>query len=358
MAIDAYRQGGVNRPFIFSVTVAAGQSYTLPTRIGGVYDFEVDWGDGSPTDQIALHGQPENTHMYSNAGTYDIKWLGDMVDVSFSSDNLVVEIKYWGDLVINNGFRAFFNCPNLRFTATDQPDVSQLSDGREMFRNLVSITEIPGVNFWDWGSLTTMFRMFAGNVLFNQNLSGFVGPSVTEMYSVFINCSVFNGFVGDWDTSNVTDMSELFVRCYAFNQDISGWDVSSVLQFGGSNTSANGARGMFANAQSFNQPIGIWSINANCFAMRNMFENALLFDQDISSWNYQSVTDFTRFLRNSNMSVANYDLLLISLASQSVQSGVLFEANGLNYTGGGSAEAARNTLINTYNWTIIDGGSI
>ena len=56
------------------------------------------------------------------------------------------------------------------------------------------------------------------------------------------------------------------------------------------------------------------------------------------------------------MSQANYDALLIAWAAQSVQTGVPF-ITPAQYTAGGAAEAARNTLVNTYSWTISDGGA-
>ena len=59
---------------------------------------------------------------------------------------------------------------------------------------------------------------------------------------------------------------------------------------------------------------------------------------------------------SSAMTQANYDALLISWAAQSVQSNVAFGTSA-QYTAGGAAEAARNTLVNTYSWTISDGGA-
>ena len=58
------------------------------------------------------------------------------------------------------------------------------------------------------------------------------------------------------------------------------------------------------------------------------------------------------------MSTANYDATLISWAAQTLQNNVTFDFGSAQYTLGGAAEAARNTLINTYGWTITDGGGI
>ena len=56
------------------------------------------------------------------------------------------------------------------------------------------------------------------------------------------------------------------------------------------------------------------------------------------------------------MSTANYDATLISWAAQTPQSNININFGGSQYSY--EAVAARNTLINTYNWTITDGGGI
>jgi hypothetical protein len=57
-----------------------------------------------------------------------------------------------------------------------------------------------------------------------------------------------------------------------------------------------------------------------------------------------------------SFSRANYDKLLISWGNQGFVYPEIISFGDAQYTLGGAAEAARNTLINTYGWTITDGG--
>ena len=101
-----------------------------------------------------------------------------------------------------------------------------------------------------------------------------------------------------------------------------------------------------------------------------MFRNCTtIFPVDnLSTWDITGVTNFNGFMSNANcLSVSQYDALLIGwqqTLETAFPSGVGYTPNisitfgGAQYTLGGAAEAARNTLINTYGWTITDGGGL
>ncbi|MDG2152251.1 MAG: T9SS type A sorting domain-containing protein [Polaribacter sp.] len=67
----------------------------------------------------------------------------------------------------------------------------------------------------------------------------------------------------------------------------------------------------------------------------------------------RSVTDMTNMLSNSNISIENYDAILNGWSSKTNKQGVRLGANGLNYC---NAQYARQSIIDTYGWTIIDAG--
>ena len=178
--------------------------------------------------------------------------------------------------------------------------------------------------------------------------------NVTYMYTLFQDASSFNQDISNWDVSNVTSMGNMFFNATSFNQDISNWDVSNVAIIGG----------MFWNASSFNQPIGNWDVS-NVLAVNFMFYNATSFNQDISNWDITNITSEYNgyFMGGATLSTANYDNLLISWAAKML---VAYPGgSGYNispswsfgnsvHTIGGDAETAKNTLVNTFNWTIID----
>ena len=91
--------------------------------------------------------------------------------------------------------------------------------------------------------------------------------------------------------------------------------------------------------------------------MLRMFREATSFDQSLANWDMEQVSTLAEFLFGAGLSTANYDATLIGWAAQNVRSGLTCDFGNSQYTAGGAAEAARNTLINTYSWTITDGGT-
>jgi len=137
-----------------------------------------------------------------------------------------------------------------------------------------------------------------------------------------------------------------------FNQPLNSWNMtraSGIIQVGY----------MFANSV-FNQPLNNWDTSKfNVFL--GMFAFGASFDQDISSWDTTGFTSSVagnNFFTTSGLSTANYDALLIGWSAQAVRPSTNFNFGTAQYTLGGAAESARNTLINTYGWTIADGGGI
>lgn len=265
---------------------------------------------------------------------------------------------------------------------------------------------------WDVSNVTNMNSLFVSNEVFNQPLNNWDVSSLTDAQLMFRNCKLFNQPLNNWNVSNLNRMAGIFRGAHLFNQDIGGWNVSNVTQFadsfhgafqdayafnnGGSDSiknwnvsNTNGdfggqyGGGVFRNAKSFNQPINNWDVSnvtdmrnvfiytdsfnqpldnwnvSNVTKMDNTFNRAIAFDQSLANWDIRQVTGFTGFmLAVSNFSVSNYDATLISWAAQTLNSNININFGNSQYTLGGAAEAARNTLINTYGWTITDGGGI
>lgn len=118
--------------------------------------------------------------------------------------------------------------------------------------------------------------------------------------------------------------------------------------------SGNIQAGLF-NCPSFTSGTENWD-TSSVTSFNSFFGFSTSWNEDVSKWDITNVTSFLQFALNTAMSQANYDALLISWSQQAVQSNVPFQT-GAQYTAGGAAEAARNVLVNTYNWTITDGGA-
>ena len=270
---------------------------------------------------------------------------------------------------------------------------------------------------WNVSNVVGFSGMFSSNSKFNQDISKWNTGSATNLNGMFQNATSFNNGGSDgirnWDTSNVEYLQSTFKGATSFNRPLNYWDTSSVISFfecfrgassfdqdlgnwsfesadsgnsmdlvrvfaytpfnnGGSDSIKNWRFSetpnvrldqFLAYASSFNQPIGEWDIS-NVTSMDGIFYYATSFDQDVSSWDFSLAisTNQSRtvnlFSGQGGLSTENYDPLLIKLASQAQASRPkIFDMGTSTYTAGGAAEAARNTLVNTYGWTITDGGA-
>ena len=87
--------------------------------------------------------------------------------------------------------------------------------------------------------------------------------------------------------------------------------------------------------------------------MVNMFRYAVVFDQDISGWDVGSLTNVASMFVGAQLSLANYDALLIGWDAQVLQSSVTFSGGSSTYCAG---ETARGNMISSDSWVITDGG--
>ncbi|MHB0755877.1 BspA family leucine-rich repeat surface protein [Polaribacter sp. M15] len=356
------------RPFITKwKTTTVNESITIPTN-GSGYNYTVDWGDGSTTNNITGNA----LHTYSNAGEYEVSIIGDFPRIDFSRDyseiskDKIIEIVQWGSNSWTSMEYAFWSASNLIITATDSPDLSSVTSMSSMFERASSFNQ--DISSWDVSNVTNMSYMFKGASSFNQNISSWDVSKVTDISNMFMNATAFNQPLNSWDVSNVTDMWQLFTGATAFNQPLNSWDVSS----------STSLTGVFLRASSFNQDISSWDVS-KVTAMSNSFNKAISFNQDISSWDVSNVTDMfgafygaTKFNQNlsnwniksvSNMdsmfsfcglSVVSYDKTLKGWSALStLRSSVILKAFGINYC---TSETERNKLIFDFGWTITDSG--
>ena len=340
-----------------------------PNTFNGPLSYDVDWENDGVFDDFGVNGTI--THDYGTPGTYQVAIKGSLLNMRFQVGNTntdqekLISIDQWGNLPLFNTMeRAFFDCANLTYNATDAPNLSNVTSLRSAFSGCNVFNG--DLSNWDVSNVTTMRFMFSQAFAFNQDIGGWDVSNVTDMRDMFSTAYAFNQDIGSWDVSNVTNMQGMFYRSRSFNQDIGSWDVSKV-------TDMSSMFGMLFGVSPFNQDLSNWDVSAvtdmsNMFARQIMFNQDLsnwdvsnvtnmgqmfyfsqAFDKDLSSWDVSQVTNMTDMLSFSGLSIANYDNTVIGWAAQNVQSNVNLGANGLEYCDG---ELARNILINTNGWSI------
>jgi hypothetical protein len=272
---------------------------SLPLEASGTYSFTVDWGDGA-TDNITTWNQPETTHTYPSSGIYSVRITGIIDGFSFNNSgdkDKIISVDECGILKIGNSGGYFLGCSNLDWKAVDPLDLS----------------------------------------------------GTTNFTSAFSGISAVSGSMNLFNTSTITNMQGCFFNSSA-NPDVSKWNVSNVTNF----TST------FSAMPNFNNSLDSW-VTSSAISMLNMFKSSTIFNQDISNFDFSSVTSLGDgvggILSNAfAFSTANYDLLLISLDSQTLQPSEQLDCEA-QYSAGAAA-TARNNIITNDLWTINDGGQV
>lgn len=329
--------------------VSDDNQITIPIEEGAIYDYNVDWGDGSFDTNLT-----ENAlHTYEIPGNYAIAITGEFPRILFNDPFLenntdakkLVFVNQWGNIQWNNFTNAFRGCTELDVIANDTPDMSNVFGVGNMFSSCKKLIGNDSFGNWDVSNILYASFMFSGCELFNQNIGNWNISNITRLDYLFSGAKTFNQDIGDWDLSNaeiifqmfndatafnqdisnwnfpkVTSLAALFQNAESFNQDISAWDVSKIEDFGA----------LFSLAKNFNQPIGTWDMSgakntslmfqgadsfnsdirnwnvSNLEDMGGMFSFNPIFNQDISGWNVSKVTSMGGVFWNN--SVFNQDL--------------------------------------------------
>ncbi|WP_394749670.1 BspA family leucine-rich repeat surface protein [Spongiimicrobium salis] len=320
-------------------------SITIPTVPGEIYNYNVDWGDG--TMDTGVTG--DITHRYETLDEYTVTISGVFPRIRFApnlgdeNNQKIRFVNQWGDNEWSSMEFAFVNCENLDVLATDIPNLSKVTSMASMFANCFGMFGNPTFGNWDVSAVEDMSSLFS-LTSFNHDLNNWNVSNVTNMGSMFGEV-FFNQDISGWDVSNVTNMGGMFFANGAFNQDISGWNVSKVTNM----------NLMFADTR-FNQDISAWDVS-NVTNMGEMFFVSN-FDQDLGNWDISNVTIMSEMFEGAGLSLENYDSTLIGWATLDTNETRIPE--NIPFNAGGSqfclAETARQELSNAFGWTITDGG--
>ena len=342
-----------------SSAVSASDSIILPFVRNNTVNLQIDWGDGSElepyTDTLFI------SHQYSVGGVYDIK-IYNLNGVSRIPWNITTltgnkrdyskfyDLKQFGDCNIyqvdelDEG--SFNNCINLDVTATDIGErcIELCVNSKFLFRNC-SIVEAKNSANWDTSNITDFFQTFRGNTNIIIDCSNWEMSQVVGIRGIFNGCGNINPDVTNWDiSSNCLDIVSAFANLSNFERNLSNWDVSEVKEM----------QSAFLSCTSFTgQGLDTW-VTTSLINLERTFQNDNSFNQDLSGWDFSNVTDMRNWGENWGMDTNNYDKLLISLASQTLQPNLTNVVMSSAYSS--AAASARDFIINTYNWQIIDNG--
>ncbi len=311
---------------------------TIPTT-GKGYDYNVDCNNDGVFE--ATHVTGDYTCKYKKYGIYTVKIEGKFPRIYFNNQGdrkKILDIKQWGNIVWKSMSHAFEGCENLKISAKDSPNLSQVTDLSYMFAYATNFNS--NISSWNVSNIKNMSHLFY-KAHFNQYLNSWNVENVEDMSGMF-ELTIFNQSLNKWNVKNVKNMSTMFYFNAKFNRPLNSWNVSNVKDM----------KFMFYFAKSFNQPLDNWDVS-NVQNMEAMFNNAQNFKQDLSSWDISNVKNMNTMFSNITISTENYDKILKSWSALIVQKNVVFEAGLSKYCSG---EAGRDKLINDFNWTIIDAG--
>jgi hypothetical protein len=335
----------IDTPMIIEVTVADGNSITIPFVSGGTYLGSVDFGDGT-VNTFNAWNSAGLTHTYTNGGVYLITISGAFPKFSVNNGAFkayLSDVRQFG----TNKFTVlnFYGATLLvNVTAIDTPTFASGIVLNTLFRGCLNLLTFNNINYWDVSLNTTLVLAFTDCPI-ACDLSLWVTTLNTSLSNTFNNSDNVVGYQ-NWDVGLVTNLQNGF-KNNSNVQDCSGWNITNALTnmietFVSSNMNWSLATWDTSNVNNMNQAFRFVNYNVS-----------------LASNNFSSVTNMTLFFQSNNsFSTANYDALLQKIVADGPQMGVTAGFTNAKYTGAGAGGAARATLIATYGWTITDGGAV
>ena len=298
-----------------------------------------DWDVSNVTNMTLMFNNNDVFDQY--IGDWNVSKVTDMSLMFSGASSFNQPISDWNVSKVTNMSHMFESASSFNHYIGDW-NVSKVTDMSHMFSGASVFNQYTGE--WEVSKVTNMVKMFQGATSFNQYIGKWNVSNVVTMESMFSGATSFNEYIGGWDVSKMTNMSNLFSVATLFNRYIGNWNVSNVVT----------KESMFSGATTFNESIGDWNVG-KVTSMAKMFSGATSFNQYIGDWDITKVGSMSKLLENTNLSTTNYDYLLYNWSLlNNLQRDVTFGAGNTKYSA--AVAAARQKLIDDFNWTITDGG--
>lgn len=266
----------------------------------------------------------------------------DMKVMFLYAESFNQPLNNWNTSRVTN-FKMMFDTDAVFYQNLDSWNVSSAKNMYAMFANDFTLNN--PLNSWDVSQVTNMSHMFEKDQSFNQNLDSWNVSNVKDMSYMFYETNPFNQPLNDWNLAHVQNLKYMFYDDYKFNQPLNDWNVMNVRNMSY----------MFGYTSSFNQSLDKWNVS-KVTDMTGMFNDSTSFNQNLGSWNVSNVQFMDNMFQNVNLSVSNYDHLLNGWSKLHLRYNVSFDAGHSKYDS--SAVGSRKYIIQTFNWTIYDGGFV
>lgn len=253
---------------------------------------------GTPLNPIANNATYTLKVSQGNGNFNRICFYAPLVNYRGDSHK-IIKVTQWGDIHWSSMERAFHYSTEMDVTATDIPDLSNLTTMSGMFAGCYNLVGNPSINNWDVSQVTNFSDCFNFATKFNQPVTNWDISNATDISSMFANAYLFDQPVGNWDTSNVTNMARTFMTALVFNQPLANWNTSKVTDMSQ----------LFFDTQLFDQPIGNWD-TSKVTNMMNLFHGTEMFNQPITNWDTSKVTSIAFMFSRAhkfNQPIGNWD---------------------------------------------------
>lgn len=318
--IIEYAKGGYDGEFINSSvmitewTIDEGNT-EIALPVMGTVDIFIDWGDGSKSENVTSEFP---THVYTNAGIYDIQVTGKFERWgSFVITHLdekqkeymtayrkyLTGVKQFGELEATE--YNFSNCTNLKYV-----DGNKLV-GKETFKN---VTEM-GAMFFKCESLE------------NLNLKKFDTSNVTDMTYMFLDCKKLTNLdLSYFNTSNVKKMSSMFSNCTSLTKvDVSNFNTSGVEYMNKMFSNCNSLTNLNLSNFDTSKVISMNSMFAGCRQLVNL---------DLKNFNADNLNDCTGMFSNCSslekIEFYNFDISKVEKTNEIFEKCLLLKVENIN----------------------------